>query len=111
MDALEDAVTRRCLELMEIPYDTLAILLNADGGYIAHRARILRREASIIARPPLWSLLDDDEDDDDAFRILVVGIVPMRWWPLGSWLVLDGFEAREGKSSERLSFELLDKYW
>lgn len=108
-DALEDEVTRRCLELMAIPNDTLATLLNVDDeGVVGRTVRVLGRRASIVARRPGWPL---DDDDDDVLRILVAGTVPMRWWPVGSWRVIDGFEIRQGQSSKRMPFELLDKYW
>ncbi len=56
-------------------------------------------------------LVVTDPQSDVLLRVLVCGIVHMRWWPLGTWMVVDGFSATKDGAREVLPFEVLDDYW
>ena len=43
--------------------------------------------------------------------VFVLLIIAWAWWPLGTWMVVDGFSATKDGAREVLPFEVLDDYW
>lgn len=97
---MDHAVMQQSAELRAMPYDDLSPLVDERKG---GPARFLGRRGCLVRFAELRP--------DDSLVVIVAGFAPMRWWPLGSWMVIDGFSLHRGKEAEPLTREVLDGYW
>ena len=97
---MDHAVMQQSAELRAMPYDSLSALVDEKTG---GPARFLGRHGTVVRFAELRP--------DDSLVVIVAGFAPMRWWPLGSWTVIDGFSLHRGKEAEPLTIEVLDRYW
>src|SRR5512145_2680613 len=53
----------------------------------------------------------DSSTPEDAIRVYLRGSLPFSWWPVGCWVVRDGFRVSRDGAPKPLSAEELGEVW
>jgi hypothetical protein len=100
---LEHEVARLAAELAAMPY---ARLVNAGPQDFPERSG-----PRFGQRAGTFYLIVDPSTDDDSVRVLLRAVFYFRWWPLGRWVVWEGFHATREGARTALSSEELQEVW
>lgn len=100
---LEQEVSRVAVEVGAMPYERLA---NPSHEYFRELAssRFGQREGAF----DIWI---EPTAGGDAVRVLLKAGFSFRWWPLGHWVVWEGFQASGDGARTSLSIDELGEVW